>query len=228
MMYVLHAGHTAFVWGFAIGGSVGALMACVDSPPERIDRWRRGAEGEKDTARALRQLVRNGWHLFNDIEAGRGNIDHLLIGPPGVFVLDTKRLGGRVNVHRGVVSVRWHEDPDDGYTNRSMATRVTWAADRVRGELKIRDIQVEIQPVVVLWADFAQQSQLSGRVAWIAGRLLASKLDARPVVLSAGEIRAATDAFRTALKMHAPKPARRIIGRPLRSQPQPPAENPLR
>lgn len=163
LMQILHAGHTAFALGFGVGAGLGALMVWVDSPPERIDRWRRGAQGEKDTARALRPLVRQGWHVFNDIDIRHGSIDHVLIGPPGVFVLDTKSLGGRVRVTRGVVSVKWREDPDDGYTNRSMAARVATAADRVRGELKVRGIQPEVQPVVVLWADFAQESILSSR-----------------------------------------------------------------
>ncbi|MEA2210662.1 MAG: hypothetical protein QOF83_610 [Solirubrobacteraceae bacterium] len=209
-MQILDAGHTAFAWGFGVGAGLGALMVWVDSPPERIDRWRRGAQGEKDTARALRPLVRQGWHVFNDIDIRHGNIDHVLIGPPGVFVLDTKSLGGRVRVTRGVVSVKWHEDPDDGYTNRSMAGRVATAADRVRGELKVRGIQPEVQPVVVLWADFAQESILSSRVAWIAGRLLATTLQARPATLSADEINAAAHAFVAALKMRPSRPPRRI------------------
>lgn len=145
--------------------------------------------------------MRQGWHVFNDIDIRHGNIDHALIGPPGVFVLDTKSLGGRVRVTRGVVSVKWHEDPDDGYTNRSMAARVTTAPDRVRCELKVRGIQPDVQPVVVLWADFVQESILSRGVAWIAGRRLAATLQARPATLSDDEIDAAALAFGAALNM---------------------------
>jgi len=49
------------------------------------------AEGEKATAKALRGLVKSGWTLLNDVDWGRGNIDHVLVGPAGVFLLETKK-----------------------------------------------------------------------------------------------------------------------------------------
>ena len=82
--------------------------------------------------------------------------------------------------------------------------RADSAPDSRNRELKLRGIQPEVQPVVVLWADFAQTSILSSRVAWIAGRLLAITLQARPATLSADEINAA------ALKMRPARPPRRI------------------
>jgi len=57
----------------------------------------------------------------SDGRTGRGNIDHLLIGPPGVFLLDSKNLSGLLSVKAGVLSVRWREDPDDGYENFRLA-----------------------------------------------------------------------------------------------------------
>jgi Nuclease-related domain len=67
--------------------------------------WRRGATGERRTARLLSQLERHGWAILHDlaVPGSRANIDHLAIGPGGVFVIDSKqyratssstRLGG--------------------------------------------------------------------------------------------------------------------------------------
>ncbi|MBV8999995.1 MAG: NERD domain-containing protein [Solirubrobacterales bacterium] len=78
-------------------------------------RWRLGADGERATARPIRPLLRCGWTLINDTPTAWGNIDHVLIGPPGVFLLESKNLNGLVSIERGVLSVRWREDPDDGY-----------------------------------------------------------------------------------------------------------------
>jgi Nuclease-related domain len=60
--------------------------------------WRTGARGERRTARRLRRLVRRGYVAFHDLAmpGSRGNIDHLLIGPCGVFVIDSKQYTGRV------------------------------------------------------------------------------------------------------------------------------------
>jgi hypothetical protein len=92
MALLTHAAHGGFWLGLALGAGVGAAWALFDSPPRHVETWRTGAEGEKDTARRLRPLLKKGWALFNDIETEHGNIDHLLVGPAGVFMLESKRL----------------------------------------------------------------------------------------------------------------------------------------
>jgi hypothetical protein len=61
--------------------------------------WRRGAKGERLTARRLRRLGR-GWTAFHDlaIPGSRANADHLVIGPPGVFLVDSKHYRGRLTL----------------------------------------------------------------------------------------------------------------------------------
>lgn len=60
--------------------------------------WRRGAEGEERVGALLEHLRPQGWHVEHDVKVGsRGaNLDHLVIGPPGVFVINTKALSGKV------------------------------------------------------------------------------------------------------------------------------------
>jgi hypothetical protein len=55
--------------------------------------WRKGAHGERRTARRLRRLTRRGYVAFHvlSMPGSRANIDHLLIGPTGVFVIDSKQ-----------------------------------------------------------------------------------------------------------------------------------------
>lgn len=64
--------------------------------------WRRGAEGEEEVARHLAKLPTDRWAVVHDLTIGaRGaNLDHLVIGPPGVFALNTKHLTGRVTVYQ--------------------------------------------------------------------------------------------------------------------------------
>jgi Nuclease-related domain len=58
--------------------------------PEAV-AWRRGAAGERRTARLLGQLERHGWAVLHDLAlpGSRANLDHLAIGPGGVFVIDS-------------------------------------------------------------------------------------------------------------------------------------------
>jgi hypothetical protein len=60
--------------------------------------WRTGARGERRTARRLGRLVRRGYVAFHDLSmpGSRANIDHLLLGPTGVFVIDSKQYTGRI------------------------------------------------------------------------------------------------------------------------------------
>ena len=60
--------------------------------------WDRGGAGEERVGRQLQRLPVDRWHVFNDVPVGvRGiNIDHLVIGPAGVFTINTKNLSGNV------------------------------------------------------------------------------------------------------------------------------------
>jgi hypothetical protein len=62
--------------------------------------WRRGAEGERRTARLLAPLERRGWAVLHDlaVPGSRANIDHLVIGPGGVLVIDSKQYRSRLQI----------------------------------------------------------------------------------------------------------------------------------
>jgi nuclease-like protein len=88
-------------------GLVLSLMAAVAagwglrfrlSPAARA--WRRGAAGERRTAQLLGPLERHGWAVLHDlaVPSSRANIDHLAIGPGGIFVIDSKQYRGRLQL----------------------------------------------------------------------------------------------------------------------------------
>src|SRR5476649_74371 len=72
--------------------------------------------------------------------------------PAGVFMLESKRLAGRVRVEAGKLVVRWHEDPEDGYENASIASRARGAAFDLHVRLELPGQSPWVQAVVVLWA----------------------------------------------------------------------------
>jgi len=74
---------------------------------ERLHRaaemFERGADGEAATAQILTRLSAD-WIAFHDVRwPGRrlANVDHVLIGPGGIFVIDSKNWSGRVTAHGG-------------------------------------------------------------------------------------------------------------------------------
>jgi hypothetical protein len=84
--------------GLAVAILVGWLLRFRPSP--EIRAWRRGAAGERRTARLLAPLERHGWTILHDlaIPGSPANLDHLVIGPGGVVVIDFKQYRGRLQV----------------------------------------------------------------------------------------------------------------------------------
>jgi hypothetical protein len=77
-------------------------------PSEQAGTWRRGAHGERHTARLLDRLTRDGYVVFHDlaVPGSLANVDHLVIGPTGLFVIDSKQWIG--SVHQGADGLAWH------------------------------------------------------------------------------------------------------------------------
>jgi hypothetical protein len=56
--------------------------------------WLRGAASEEAVGAALDELVSEGYTVRHDIEQPfEGNVDHLVSGPSGVFMIETKHRG---------------------------------------------------------------------------------------------------------------------------------------
>lgn len=53
-------------------------------------RARSGAVGEQNTAKVLRRLERRGWQVCNDVFFDGANVDHVAVGPGGVFAIERR------------------------------------------------------------------------------------------------------------------------------------------
>ena len=71
---------------------------------QSAEKFERGAVGEEATADVLGGLSAEGWRVFHDVRwpgRSQANIDHVLVGPSGVFVVDSKAWDGDVEVRGG-------------------------------------------------------------------------------------------------------------------------------
>jgi hypothetical protein len=114
--------------GLAVAAMVGWRLRF--RPSEQARTWQRGAAGERRTARLLDRLTRDGYVVFHDlaVPGSPANVDHLVIGPSGVFVIDSKQWTG--GVHQGADGLVWHNHYP---LNRTLET-IRWEA-RVVGRL---------------------------------------------------------------------------------------------
>jgi hypothetical protein len=76
------------------------------SKEQQLYAWQRGLDGERRTGDVLTALEANGWFVLHDVHwpgRPRANIDHIAIGPGGVFVIDSKNWSGEVAVRDGIL-----------------------------------------------------------------------------------------------------------------------------
>jgi Nuclease-related domain len=145
---VLVAGVTAGLLGAQVAPDLAGLLAVVAAAGlgwrlrfrASADTlvWRRGAAGERRTARLLAPLERRGWAVLHDlaIPGTAANIDHLVIGPGGVLVIDSKQYRGKLRLDSyGMV---WH----GRHLLVSALRKVLWAADQADEVLGVADVQV--------------------------------------------------------------------------------------
>jgi hypothetical protein len=103
-------------------------------PSEQARTWRRGGQGKRRTARLLDRLTRDGYVVFHDlaVPGSDANLDHLVIGRSGVFVIDTKQWTGEVR--QGADGLVWHNH----YCLDRTLEIVRWEADTVGRLLSTR------------------------------------------------------------------------------------------
>ncbi|MER7129726.1 nuclease-related domain-containing protein [Streptosporangium saharense] len=88
---------TGLAWGWLAALVVAVAVGVADTvyrwrTHEAVRTWRQGAIGERRTARMLRPLERRGYTVLHDraLPYGRANVDHLVIGATGVYIVDSK------------------------------------------------------------------------------------------------------------------------------------------
>ena len=79
-------------------GLVGAMFVTKELWPDRshVDAWAIGAAGESKVGKRLEKLPSE-YKVFHDrkIPSSRANIDHIVVGPTGVFAIETKNVAAR-------------------------------------------------------------------------------------------------------------------------------------
>jgi hypothetical protein len=84
-----HAGTYASVGLLWLGG-VGFFAMRLARRWKRLIQLRLALDGEMATGEELNQLMLGGWRVFHDVQADGFNIDHVVVGPAGVFAVETK------------------------------------------------------------------------------------------------------------------------------------------
>jgi hypothetical protein len=134
-----------------------------------VERHDRGATGEEQVGGLLDELAGENWQVIHDASLGRGNVDHILIGPAGVFTVETKSHPGPIKVGRV-----------HGAT-LSQAQAQRKAIERV--------VDVPVEPLIVFsraWVDKPLARRKGVRVT--PARMLSGYLERRPATLTREQV----------------------------------------
>jgi Nuclease-related domain len=163
---------------------LGALAAAATGwglrfrPSPDAVAWRRRAAGERRTARLLGPLQQEGWAVLHDLALpdSRANLDHLVIGPGGVFAIDSKQYRGRLQLDP--TGRLWH----GRYPLGSALRAASWEADQAAQVLP--DPGMVVVPIVAVHgAQVPWGKVVIDGVPVVSARRLPSMLCQLPVVL---------------------------------------------
>jgi hypothetical protein len=211
---------TSWFLGLVLGVLIAIYMVLRDTPPAHIERWRRGAEGEKRTASALAALRHEGYVLLHDLPDRRlsdrdlkGNIDHVVVSTAGVFLLDSKWLAGEASIEMDVVRVQMVDDEDESYELRRLASGMRGRALRLKGDIAQRAELRFVQAVVVFWNPFPAGIIEDKRVVYVEGARLSDWLRQQSPTIAADRVPLIANAIVEARPPEVPKRWKRIRAR---------------
>jgi len=153
--------------------------------------WRRGGEGERAVAKVLARLGPS-WHILHSIQVSENgtDIDHLVIGPGGVFSVNTKNhLGKKVWVAGGTFMVNGQKQAYVG-ASRSEAKKAS------RLLTTACESPVRVIGVIAVLSDSLVVKEQPHDVHVIGRRRLADWLRAQPRCLEDPEFEAIFDVAR--------------------------------
>lgn len=154
------------------------------------DAEARRVEAELRTSRALQDLDPHAWTVITDLQwpGGRyGHVDHVVVGPSGVYVIDTKTWHGDVSVYGG--RLRY-----EGNTQDSVIAHLTEAAAAV-ALLTPGVPQRLVKPVLVVAGAEDLNSNVGGLLV-CSTDMLTLGLEARVHAMSTHQINVASDQLR--------------------------------
>ncbi len=115
-----------------------------------------GYEAELAVGQELNQLGRYGFHIFHDVPAKEFNVDHIAVGPNGVFAIETK---GRPKLKSSVADARsgWEVNYDGKHLDFPLWRETAPLDQAIRQAKWVREWlskavgePVQVQPVLVL------------------------------------------------------------------------------
>jgi len=178
-----------------LGKTLGSVVVAMSSEDAGTIAWKRGAIGESKLAATLAEVPQVRALHDRRVRGTRGNIDHIVVAPAGIFVIDAK-------LYRGVIRVRdrgtLFKKDDRLYVGSRdcsrLAENMAWQVSAIQAVLTSVSVEyasVPVQPVLCFvdgeWAFFTPSSYKGVRLEGMRSikKLLTSGPVLTPVAVDA-------------------------------------------
>ncbi|HWK19291.1 MAG TPA: nuclease-related domain-containing protein [Microbacteriaceae bacterium] len=117
-------------------GRFGGIAVALSDERQSTRAWSSGAVGEERVGAALDRIASPTIRVLHDrrIPSTRANIDHLVVTPGGIWVVDSKRYKGRPELHfeGGLFRPRVEKLAVGGRDKSKLVEGVEWQVEQVR------------------------------------------------------------------------------------------------
>lgn len=162
-----------------------ATLYVVAQSPHDVVSWERGAEAERRIGVKLDSLASAGFVTLYDrrYPSRGGNIDAIAVGPPGVFVVETKFRRKGVEIANGRLEI-------GGWEQNDLIAQAVDEALRVQISIapEMNKHRLTVVPVLCFVGKKVDGGERSKGVMITDERTVAGRLMSQPAVLSADDI----------------------------------------
>lgn len=159
-----------------------------------VKQLKQGIDGEKAVGQFLERLRESGYQVFHDVVGDDFNVDHVIIGPAGVFTIETKTISkpmrGEVKIHFDGEHILINGKSMERNPVHQAKAQATWLKKILR---ETTEREYRVRPVVVFPGWYIDQKASSFREIWVLEpKAFLKFLEKEPSVLSAEEIKMAS------------------------------------
>ncbi|MBC6458720.1 nuclease-related domain-containing protein [Actinomadura sp. HBU206391] len=188
----------AVFFSIRVGFTIAVIAVIADTirrarKHSSVDAWRKSSAAERRTERQLRGLEKSGWCILHaravprdDEGVSDGKIDHLVIGPSGVYAIDSEKWDKRLPV-RTLSHRKLFHGP---FNKKERLDEACWEAGQASRLLSAQvGFEVPVQPSVAIYGPSIPWKVMTVRdVDVYSGGRAKSYLRRRPKILTETDI----------------------------------------
>jgi hypothetical protein len=188
----------AIFFNVRVGFTIAVIAVIADTirrarTQSSVDAWRKSSAAERRTERQLRGLEKSGWRILHaravprdDEGVSDGKIDHLVIGPSGVYAIDSEKWDKRLPV-RTLSHRKLFHGP---FNKKEQLDEACWEAGQASRLLSAQvGFDVPVQPSVAIYGPSIPWKVMTVRdVDVYSGGRAKSYLRRRPKILTETDI----------------------------------------